>query len=148
MSHHHQHNALEGVLEALREHGLRITAPRKRLAQMLCDVGTPMSIEALHQQLGRNDFDLVTLYRGLDAFEEAGVVQVVRDQDGKSLYEMIDVDHGHHHHVICRQCGQIDCLSHCAIEPFENAARAMGYAQLTHRIELYGVCSKCSSSRK
>lgn len=136
------------MLETLHDHGLRITGTRKRLAQALCDAATPMSIEALHQKLGRKSFDLVTLYRCLDAFDEAGVVQVVRDQDGKALYEMIDADHGHHHHVICRQCGQIDCLNDCAIEPFEAAARAMGYARLTHRIELYGLCAKCLSKSR
>ncbi len=122
---------------------MRVTGTRKRLTGVLFDAGQPMSIEAIHGKLGRKSFDLVTLYRCLDAFEEIGVLQVVRDEQGKALYELIDAEHGHHHHVICRNCGKIDCLDACAIAPFEAAARQLGYEELTHRLELYGVCEDC-----
>ncbi|WP_269540865.1 Fur family transcriptional regulator [Cerasicoccus fimbriatus] len=144
MSHTHHHVAnIDSILDKLRAHGMRITATRKRLTSVLCDAGTPLSIEAIHQRLGPKSFDLVTLYRCLDAFEEVGVVQVVRDEHGKALYELIDADHGHHHHVICRNCGKIECLDHCAIAPFEAAAKRLGYDDLAHRLELYGVCADC-----
>ncbi|GHB90038.1 transcriptional repressor [Cerasicoccus arenae] len=131
------------MLEALREHGMRITATRKRLVSVLFEAATPLSVEAIHRKLGRNTFDLVTLYRCLGAFEEASVLQVVRDEQGKALYEMIDTAHGHHHHVICRKCGKIDCLDACMIGPFEDAARKLGYEDLSHRLELYGLCAGC-----
>jgi len=143
VSHHHEVPTVESALETLRRHGMRITSTRRRLAETLFRAATPLSIEAIHQKLGHNSFDLVTLYRCLDAFSEAGVIQVIRDEAGKALYEMIDADHGHHHHVICRQCGKIDCLDDCAIGPFEDAARSLGYDQLSHRLELYGLCADC-----
>lgn len=143
VSHHHETPNVEQALSALRERGMRITGTRRRLAETLFRAASPLSIEAIHQKLGHKSFDLVTLYRCLGAFEEAGVVQVVRDEGGKALYEMIDADHGHHHHVICRQCGKIDCLDDCAIGPFEKAARALGYERLSHRLELYGICADC-----
>jgi len=143
VSHQHEAPSVDQALDTLRQQGMRVTATRRRLAETLFHAGAPLSIEAIHQQLGPKSFDLVTLYRCLSAFEEAGVVQVVRDENGKALYEMIDAAHGHHHHVICRQCGKIDCLDDCAIEPFEKAARALGYERLSHRLELYGICAKC-----
>ncbi|WP_309383608.1 Fur family transcriptional regulator [Cerasicoccus frondis] len=144
MSHHHHHAlSISGVLDKLRDRGMRVTATRKRLATVLYEAGLPLSIEAIHGKLGRKSFDLVTLYRCLDAFVDLGVVQVVRNEQGKALYELIDAEHGHHHHVICRQCGKIDCLSECAVAPFEAAAHQMGYADVSHRLELYGVCADC-----
>jgi len=126
----------------LRQHGLRITAARQRLVRTLVEVQTPLGVEAIHQLLGLESFDLVTLYRNLTAFEEAGVLQVVRDRSGKALYEVV-VASGHHHHVICRLCGKVDCLDECHVASFEKSAVALGYADISHRIELYGVCPDC-----
>ncbi|MGE9295233.1 MAG: Fur family transcriptional regulator [Puniceicoccales bacterium] len=134
---------MSATLDALREHGMRITAARKRLAETLRGAGSPLSIEAIHQLLGPKTFDLVTLYRNLAAFEEADVLQVVRDESGKALYELVDSGHGHHHHVICRSCGKIDCLNECDIGRFERAAASLGYQKISHRVELYGVCADC-----
>jgi len=121
---------------------MRITAARKALAGTLEKAQGPLSIDAIHQLLGPANFDLVTLYRNLTAFEKAGVLQVVRDEQGKALYELIDA-HGHHHHIICRSCGRIDCLDHCDFAFYEKSAAALGYRGLSHRLELYGVCADC-----
>ena len=64
--------ALESAMDALRKHGMRITTPRRRLAETLYSAAKPLSIEAIHAKLGQETFDLVTLYRCLDAFREAG----------------------------------------------------------------------------
>ncbi|MEO0793677.1 MAG: Fur family transcriptional regulator [Verrucomicrobiota bacterium] len=131
------------TLDIMRERGMRITAARKRLVQVLANAGRPMAIEALHQLLGPKSFDLVTLYRNLSAFEEIGVLQTLRDEGGRTLYELIDCHHGHHHHVICRKCGLIQCLDECHAHPFEQAAEKLGFQEITHRLELYGLCEAC-----
>ena len=145
MAHHHTPPTLDSVVDALRHHGLRVTTARRQVVQALLDAGCPLSIESLHVRLGADSFDLVTLYRNLDAFVEAGVAQVVRDESGKALYEIIGGPRDHHHHVICRGCGKIDCLDECDgdVVRFENAARGLGYADLSHRLEIYGLCHDC-----
>lgn len=147
MAHHHAPPNLEDVVEALRQQGLRVTTARRQVVSSLLEAGHPVSIECLHQRLGAASFDLVTLYRNLDAFVEAGVAQVVRNESGKALYEIIGGPRDHHHHVICRRCGKIDCLDECDgdVARFENAARKLGYADLSHRLEIYGLCGDCRS---
>jgi Fe2+ or Zn2+ uptake regulation protein len=51
----------------------------------------------------------------------------------------------HHHHVICRRCARIDRLPGCDTGAVEAAARAKGYGDLTHVLEIYGVCPACAS---
>ena len=63
---------------------------------------------------------------------------------GDKVYALPAAGH-HHHHVICRRCGRIDRLPGCDTGAVEAAARAKGYGDLTHVLEIYGVCPACAS---
>lgn len=131
------------ALEQLRAHGLRITAPRKAMLRVLANERRPLSVEELHREVGNRTADLVTIYRSIEAFEKAGVAQRHVWDSGKSCYELLVRAH-HHHHVICRECGQVDVLPGCEAERFEQSARNLGYTALTHVLEVYGVCKTCA----
>lgn len=129
--------------EALRKSGLRVTKTRVAVLGGLAQANRPITLENLHDQLGGSkQFDLVTLYRSLHAFVEAGIVVQFQGGDGKLLYEWQQPD-DHHHHVMCRHCGRIDKIPHCNVAPYEEHAREIGYRELTHVLELYGVCPNC-----
>jgi len=136
------HEAFDRVLQKMREQKMRITKPRKALLKTLMLAPQPISVEALHSQLGEKDFDLVTIYRNLEAFEQVGLVHKFMTESGKALYEWMLEDH-HHHHILCRKCHQAECLDICDIENLEKLANELGYSEVTHVLELYGVCAKC-----
>ena len=115
----------------------------RTMLRVLGEARRPLSAEEIHTLAGDGMLDLVTVYRSLGALEEAGIVQRHPLERGRSLYALIGSSH-HHHHVICRRCGRIDRLPGCDTARLEAAARACGYAELTHIMEIYGVCPACA----
>ena len=130
------------AISSLKKERFRITEPRKALLRELVDSSKPLSAEELHALLGPTKFDLVTVYRNLETFESAGIVTRIPTESGKSLYELNAEAH-HHHHVICRKCHRAEKLDHCEIEKLETLAANLGFTEVTHVLELYGVCDDC-----
>ena len=137
--------AHEAALAALKSAGLRLTAPRSAMLLALARARGPMPVEDIRRASGE-DADLVTVYRSMEALEKIGLVRRHVLESGKSLYELCDPRRPgeHHHHVICRVCGRMSPLPGCRAEVFENAARELGYGELTHVLEVYGVCPDCA----
>jgi len=133
------------ALRRMKEKSLRVTAPRQALLRVLDEARRPLSAEEIHTLAGDGTLDLVTVYRSLGALEEAGIVQRHPLERGRSLYALPAPGH-HHHHVICRRCGRLDRLPGCDTGAVEAAARAKGYGDLTHVLEIYGVCPACAAA--
>ena len=130
------------AIDSLKKERLRITEPRKALLQLLVGVSKPLSADELHEALGAGEFDLVTIYRNLDAFENTGIVNRMPTESGKSLYELNAEQH-HYHHIICRKCHRTEKLDTCEVVKLEKLASDLGYSEVTHVLELYGVCETC-----
>lgn len=148
---HHPRNAGEAhtaATTALKAAGLRLTAPRSAMLLALAKARGPMPAEEIRRASGE-DADLVTVYRSMEAMEKIRLVRRHVLESGKSLYELCDPDRpgAHHHHVICRTCGVMHPLPGCRAEPFERAAAELGYTDLTHVLEIYGVCPACAKGR-
>lgn len=131
------------ALEQARAAGLRVTGARRSLARILGQAKVPLSVEDIHRKVGRERADRVTLYRSLDAFERAGIVQRHPLEKGRSLYALAAGGH-HHHHVVCRRCGAIERLAECDARAVEEAARARGFTDLSHVLEIQGICPRCA----
>ena len=122
---------------------MRVTSPRLVMLKVLAVAKRPLSAEQIHEAAGDDKLDLVTVYRSLGAMDDAGIVQRHPLERGRSLYALVTPGH-HHHHVICRRCGRIDRLPGCETSRLEAAARTKGYAELTHIMEIYGICPACT----
>lgn len=136
----HAH-AFDKVLVVLREHGTRLTAPRRNIIEILTHEHGPFTVEEIHQRM-KSDADLVTVYRTLATLEELDLVRRCDFGDGSYRYEFNDAEH-HHHHIICRTCRSIRTLDFCAAAELERMARKLGYAHVTHTLEIFGICKDC-----
>ncbi len=55
----------------------------------------------------------------------------------------------HHDHLICVRCGKIFEFKNREIETLQQeVARKMGFHDLQHRMEIYGLCSNCFRKRE
>lgn len=135
-------NHFDTAISSLKRERLRITEPRKALLRILIETERPLSAEEAHEALGPEHYDLVTVYRNLEAFESAGIATRIPTESGKSLYELNAEEH-HHHHIICRKCHKAERLDHCEVEKLETLAKKLGFTEVTHVLELYGVCDDC-----
>ncbi|MCC5790526.1 MAG: transcriptional repressor [Opitutales bacterium] len=133
----------EDAVQKLRAAGFRITNPRVALLKVLLDQELPCRIEDLHQQIGPQHCDLATLYRCLATFQELGIVRRCFLNDGTSLFEIVSPNREHNHHVICKICHKVETFDVCVAEGLEPLVRKLGYRDISHVLEFFGICEDC-----
>lgn len=136
----------------LKANRLKVTEIRVLLLTLLHAGRQPQSAEELYAELStsvkkaksRKTVDLVTVYRNLKSFMDAGLIQSTELGTGRKLYEWLDQSH-HHHHVICKTCARVDTLEICGLDQHLKSIQKLGYASVGHRLEFFGTCRKCQS---
>jgi len=136
---------LDVVVERLRADGGRMTKKRAQVLEALLTFDRPASAEEIRESAALPPSDLVTVYRNLETFERLGVLQRVPLESGTQLFELTAPDE-HYHHLICRQCHRAERLEICLSQELAEKARAHGYSDIAHLMEVYGVCEECSES--
>ena len=79
----------------------------------------------------------------LEAFQSAGLLQRIPLENGSQLFELTDLN-DHYHHLICRECHKTERLEVCLGEQLSKKAKTLGYSQIAHVLEVYGLCRECS----
>lgn len=86
---------------------------------------------------------LATVYRTLSTLADTGEVDVLRNDDGESVYRMCST--GHHHHLVCRSCGRTVEIEGPAVERWaDSVAAEHGFTQVEHTLEIFGTCGDCA----
>lgn len=134
----------EGI-QRLKAAGLRITAPRKRILEILSTSVKPLSSEEVHARLKTGD--LVTVYRTLMAMEEAEIVRRADFGDGVRRYEFAGSEH-HHHYVICRSCQKTEAFDACPFTATKKALEKRGFRKIQHTLEVFALCEDCQAKEK
>lgn len=123
----------------LRQAGLKITHPRKRIFEVLEEKRhkhmTADDIYRILLQSGE-DIGLATVYRVLHQFEAAGLVEKHNFEGGQAYYEL---DSGvHHDHMVCVETGKVVEFISPEIEALQQKiAAAHGYTIEDHSLVLY-----------
>lgn len=136
----------ETVRRYLAERDIRYTNGRRSVITTLVRIGGPESAAELHQRM---DVPLSSLYRSLTVLDEAGVLQRHHDADGLARFELAEWLSGHHHHLVCVNCGVVEdfqlqesderMLDRLA----SGVATSAGYELTGHNLEVEGVCGSC-----
>jgi len=144
--------ALDFATAKLKTAGLRITQPRLAILAALSNRPQPTSIEQIHETVGADTCDLVTIYRCMAAFEEIGLVRRAFFHNGTSLYE-INLGQPMHYHVVCKATNAVEELDgetsaelHTALVKIEEKLRARGYAGVGHIVEFFGVAPQSGAA--
>ena len=137
--------AVELATAKLKSAGLRITQPRLAILAALSKRAQPTSIEHLHDDVGADNCDLVTVYRCMAAFEDIGLVRRAFFHNGTALYE-ITLGQPTRYHVVCKTSNRVDELDaetsdehRRAIEGVQKKLRSLGYGEVGHIVEFFGV---------
>ena len=87
---------------------------------------------------------LTTVYRNLQMLADSDEVDVVRREDGESMYRRCAAE-VHHHHLVCRSCGFTVELANDEIETWtKSQAKKHRFSEVTHDLELFGLCKACT----
>ncbi len=133
---------LPRILKAIESGPLRMTRKRERLLGVLVAADRPVTAAVLRDRAGLPESDLVTVYRTLEAFEKIGIVQRIPMEESGYLFELTE-PHDHHHHFVCRECHRTERLDLCLANDLEERARKLGFTQINHLLEVYGLCEGC-----
>jgi Fur family ferric uptake transcriptional regulator len=131
-----QSQAIEAVLG--RQDGFRTV---QQLYAALQDDGVPIG--------------LTTVYRYLNVLAGAGRADVVHGADGEARFRLCGTGEDatmptddHHHHVVCRVCGRSVEVSAPEIESWaQSVASAAGFTDVTHTVEVFGLCADHAVAR-
>lgn len=136
---------LSSVIDALKASGARMTKKRERILGALLTFDRPASAEEIRERAELPPTDLVTVYRNLDAFESIHALQRVPLENGTQLFELTAPGE-HYHHLICRECHKAERLDLCVGKHVAGTARAKGFTEIAHVLEVYGLCSDCAEN--
>jgi len=134
------------ILEQLRSDGSRLTTARRVLVEALVAAddhhvtaedlvaASHRSAPAVHRS---------TVYRTLDALEQAGVVEHVHLGHGRAVYHLTD---DRHLHLVCDRCGTVVQVPEADVASLRNhLTERYGFVVSGRHFALPGVCGSCAA---
>ncbi len=125
----------------------RVTRQGQAVLGVVANSESFRSAQDIHAQL-RADGEtvgLTTVYRHLQLLSDQGQVDSLQSADGELVYRRCHSDQ-HHHHVVCRICGRGAEIELPDLERWaESTAESLGYSDVTHTVEIFGICAQCRS---
>lgn len=133
----------EEVLDTLRQHSKRITAPKRAVVEVLVGASdhlTADEVTRLVQQV-RPDVSPSTVYRILEELDDLALVVHSHAGHAAAVYHLAGLSHGH---VTCEVC---HVTYEVPSDVFDRMAReldsTMGFELDRHHVALSGVCAHC-----
>lgn len=137
------------VATRLSEKGVRYTTGRQAVVKALSEVDGPRSATELADAIG-NTVPLSSMYRTLSVLEDAGIVSPHYSVKNLARYELAEWLAGHHHHLVCIDCGTIDdiVIPRNLEDKVEDIVTEIGdissFAPNNHALEVEGRCARCA----
>jgi Fe2+ or Zn2+ uptake regulation protein len=125
----------------------RYTRLRRALVETMAGAGRPLTIPEV--LLANPGLTQSSAYRNITVLIEAGAARRVAGADDHGRFELAEDLSGHHHHLVCGNCGKV-----ADVRPSPRLERALAEAALVaaeeddfdvteHRFDLLGVCADC-----
>ena len=125
----------------------RNTWQREAVREALSRTEGFVSAQALHASLRGtgSEVGLATVYRALADLATEGEADSLQ-QEGESLYRACTPGN-HHHHLICRNCGNAVEITAYPVEAWaRQVAAAHGFTDPHHVVDVFGLCPDCSTA--
>jgi Fur family ferric uptake transcriptional regulator len=133
----------------LREVGQRVTPQRLVILGAFGPPGDHLTADEIFAEVEcfAPAINRSTVYRTLELFRDIGLISETDLGGGVRQYELLE--HGRHHHLICRDCGEMVELDDAVIEPLRQAARERyGFEPCIEHLALFGWCAECAATRQ
>lgn len=135
----------------LTRQGLKSTRQRDVILDEFLAAGAHLSTEDLYLSIRRKHpgIGYATVHRTLKLLADCGLAEQRHFGDGQTRYERAGGEEQHHDHLICTVCGAIHEFEDSSIERLqEKVAKEHGFVIERHRLDIYGRCASCSSTRR
>ncbi|WP_028925264.1 Fur family transcriptional regulator [Pseudonocardia acaciae] len=122
----------------------RATRQRAAVSALLDRLDDFRSAQEIHEELRKDGegIGLTTVYRALQSLSESGEVDVLRTDSGEAVYRRCSTHH--HHHLVCRRCGRTVEVEGPTVETWaQRVADEHGFSDVSHTVEIFGICAAC-----
>jgi Fur family ferric uptake transcriptional regulator len=134
------------LLDHLAARGYRMTGPRRQIVATLVERGS-MTAQELYDTLRQagSGIGRATVFRTLELLSQLGAVERVHRPDGCHSY--VPARPGHHHHLICSDCGTVLEFSDCQLDGLlAGLAERTAFRIDGHWLEVFGLCQDCQTT--
>lgn len=132
------------IVNRLSEEGFRLTPQRMMVLEAIENSENHISAEEIYAQVIAMypHVNISTVYRTMELLKRLGLVTETDLGGGRVRYH--PVHKGHHHHLVCQECGRIIDLDESMLYSLKDTLRREYdfEADLKH-MAIFGRCAKC-----
>jgi Fur family ferric uptake transcriptional regulator len=133
------------TVKKLTEKGYRMTPQRLLIVSAIENSDGHVSAEEIYAQVVAKypHVNISTVYRTLELLKELGLVTETDFGEGRVRYH--PAEKGHHHHLVCTECGAIIDLDESSLASLKRMLlrEYKFHANLKH-LAIFGRCDRCS----
>jgi Fur family ferric uptake transcriptional regulator len=129
------------MLRRLNDADVRMTGQRELVVGAIAAKSGAFTSEALVDELRPRGVGRATVYRTIELLDRLGMLTRMHLDD---CHGYTVCDDGHHHHLVCRQCGTIVPVDARDVEAeIQSLASKLKFRVDTHTLEFAGYCQAC-----
>ena len=132
------------IAATLRQHGYKLTPQRRSVIRTIASTQDHLTPAAIYQKVHQDQpsIGLATIYRTLDILAKLDLICELHA--GGSCHSYTIGAPGHHHHLICSNCGEvIDFAGYDLTKLEQRLSRETGFEIEGHLLEFIGLCQNC-----
>jgi len=145
MTTHHKSDA--STIEALRSKGYKATPQRIAICRIALNSRAHPSARQVYDEVKKihPTVSIATVYKTLEVLRDLDLLQEINFPKGKARF---DSYMNPHINLICLKCGTITDLDDKTAKEITNrVATTTRFKPTGQRIDVYGICQKCSSTK-
>lgn len=132
------------MVDELSQQGYRMTPQRLMIVSAIENSDNHISAEEIYAQVVTKypNVNVSTVYRTMELLEQLRLVTKTDLGGGRVMYHPLEK--GHHHHLVCRECGAIIDLDESVLLPLKEKLLRdyQFFADLRH-LGILGLCVNC-----
>ncbi len=136
------------IVRKLREQGYRLTPQRLMILSAIESSDAHISAEEIYAQVVAKypHVNISTVYRTLELLKRLGLVTETDFGEGRVRYH--PAGKGHHHHLVCQECGAIIDLDESVLTPIKDVLlREYKFSADLRHLAIFGRCAKCRAKK-
>ena len=138
-------NQPRDIASKLSQQGYRLTPQRIMILSAIENSKDHISAEEIYRQVTAKypHVNISTVYRTLELLKSLNLVTETNLGEGRVRYH--PADKGHHHHLVCRECGAIIDLDESVVASLKIALlREHKFSADLRHLAILGRCVNCS----
>ena len=134
----------EDIISKLGEQGYRLTPQRLMVLEAIKNSDDHISAEEIYAQVVTKypHINISTIYRTLELLKRLGLATETDLGGGRVRYH--PANKGHHHHLVCHECGKIIDLDESVLSSLKSQLLLeYGFIADLRHLAIFGRCSDC-----